>query len=245
MAKKPEYLNLPFKEAIAHLSGKVPMPTEERTKLTAEIHDHAFIVSGLARADLLQSIQWLLGKEQESAQGFDEFLNSFNRLIGRKGWRPSAKRVRTIYDTNIRRSHAAGRYQQMSDPALKERLPLWMWRHRTPPKELGGTPRASHKAQDGKVFRASELEKKKVFCPCAWGCRCTMFAVSEERAKAMGKSISSVPDPKTLVDPGFEHIPGSSPKEERSRIIKEGLANLSPELRKKVEADFRKKGVIK
>jgi SPP1 gp7 family putative phage head morphogenesis protein len=182
---------------------------------------------------LLEDIKDLLGKEIESGKGLDEFLNNLNQLTQGKGWTPKGNQARAIYDTNTRRAHAAGRWQQQTQPEMLERNPYVIWRHRTPDPEFGGQPRLEHKALDGKVFALEEMRQKKVYPPCAWGCRCTCFSISERQLKAMGLSVSKLPDPKTIVDKGFEFIPGSD--QEGQAIVKQKLVNLSPEIRKKVK----------
>lgn len=232
MPPKPEYLNLTFAEALEYFLNKKVMPPEELEKLKGNIHDRAFTIKGLTQADLLQDIKDLLDKEIESAQGLDEFIANFDALIKGKGWTPKGNRAKVIYDTNTRRSHAAGRWQQQSTPEMRQRNPYVIWRHRTPDPQFGGQPRKEHKALDGKVFSLDEMIKKKVYPPCAWGCRCTCFSISERQLKAMGKTVSSLPDPKTIVDKGFEFIPGGN--REESAIVKQKKAGLSPEIRKMI-----------
>lgn len=235
MANIPEYLNLTFAEQLEYFLNKKVLPPEELEKIQGNIHDRAFTIKGLTQADLLQDIKDLLDNEIESAKGLDEFLANFNQLIQNKGWKPKGDRARTIYDTNTRRAHAAGRWRQQTQPEMLERNPYVVWRHRTPNPQFGGQPRPEHKALNGKVFSLDEMRRKKVYPPCAWGCRCTAFSISERQLKAMGKTVSPVPNPKTIVDKGFDRIPGSSMEE--GAIVKQKKANLSPEIRKKVEVD--------
>lgn len=244
MPKRPEYLDLPFKEAIAYFKDKVPFPTQRGQKVPEGFHDHAFTVTGLTKGNLLEDIKWLLERAMQDGQGLDDFTRQFDRLVGRKGWQPGDRRIQTIFDTNVRRSYAAGRREQMLDPDIAERRPGWMWIHRTPDPEQGGTPRPHHKALNRKVFRNTEPFWNKAFPQCAWGCRCGVMSLSEKQMKRMGVTYETPPDPNTIAEPGFRSAPGMTPKESRQQVLEDGLKGLSPSIRERVEKDLRDKGVL-
>ena len=244
MPKRPEYLNQPFQEAIDYFKDKVPFPTQRGQKVPEGFHDHAFTVTGLTKGSLLEDTKWLIERAMEDGQGLDDFTRQFNRLIGRKGWQPGDRRIQTIFDTNIRRSYSAGRREQMLDPDIADRRPGRMWIHRTPEKEEGGTPRPHHKALHRKVFRNTETFWDKAFAPCGFGCRCTVMTLSEKQMERMGVTYETPPNPNTIAEPGFRSAAGSSPKESRQQILKDGLTGLSPSIREVVKKDLSTKGLL-
>jgi hypothetical protein len=225
-AKAPAWLSLPFSEAIAYFRKKIIIPTQRWDEFTAQNHDFAFTVSGLQRADLLEDVRWLVDQAITQGNDIETFKDQFERLIGRKGWRPSDKRIYTILDTNSRRAYAAGRYEQATSPEMLQSRPYWVWKHRD-----SVVPRPNHLALDNKAIAASDPFWKVAFPMCAWGCRCTAFTANDRLLQRMGAQIlANPPNPKTIAEPGFQRAPGLSPEEDRQDVLSQGLVGLSPDI---------------
>lgn|GEM_PF-1878315 len=225
-AQVPIWLKLPFSEAIAYFRKKIIIPTQRWDEFTAQNHDFAFTVSGLQRADLLEDVRWLVDQAITQGNDIETFKDQFERLIGRKGWRPSDKRIYTILDTNSRRAYAAGRYEQATSPEMLQSRPYWVWKHRD-----SVVPRPNHLALDNKAIAASDPFWKVAFPMCAWGCRCTAFTANDRLLQRMGAQIlANPPNPKTIAEPGFQRAPGLSPEEDRQDVLSQGLVGLSPDI---------------
>lgn len=242
MPKIPDWLKERYEEAIAYQSQKIALPAESIDKLNAEYHDFAFVVSGLARADLTTDMQWLIERAIEEGMAFEDFKQQFDRLIGRKGWQPTGDKNRRLYnilDTNTRRAQAAGKIKQLRQPEMLNKRPFWMWVWRDSPQ-----PRPNHQALNGKVFLASDPFWDIATPSCGYGCRCSFFALSERDMKRMNKTVETPPDPKTIADEGFRRAPGTSPASERADILKEGLLRQSPKIQKLAKAELKRAGVL-
>lgn len=238
------WLQAPFKEAVEHFRQKAAIPTDRWDELTAEQHDAAFTVAGLTKVNLLNDLKWLVGKSIEDGTDIETFKDQFRQLIEKRGWSPkplpagpSDYRLRIILETNVRRSQAAGRREQMLKVA--DRRPYWMWVWRDSPN-----PRLNHQALDGKVFLATDPFWKVAFPPCGFGCKCGVVTLSAADMKRRGLTVSKAPDPKSIAQKGFQVAPGSTPKKERGQILREGLKGKSPELRAKVLSQLKAKGVL-
>ena len=239
---KPDFLKLPFKEQIEYFRSKVPVTTERWNELTDEEYEYAFTIAGLTKADLLVDAKLLVDRAIADGMSLEDFQKQFKRSIGRRGWMEEANkpaRTRVIYETNLARSYAAGRYQQQTDPEVLDERPYWMWRHRTPDPAMGGQPRPEHKALDGKILPADDPFWKVAYPSCAFGCRCGVFSVSEDYMKRKGLSVSRFPDPKTIADPGFRKAPGSGTDVERKQVLQQKMKTLPPELQAKVREQLR------
>ena len=242
MPKIPEWLKLPFQEAVDYQAQKIALPAETIDRLAAEYHDFAFVVSGLARADLASDMQWLVERVIADGMSLEDFKQQFDRLIGRKGWQPTGdknRRLYTILDTNVRRSQAAGKIEQARSPEMLSRRPYWMWQWRDSVQ-----PRPHHQALNGKVFLASHSFWDVATPPCGYGCKCGFFALSDRDLERMGKHVEEPPDPYTIADPGFQRAPGINPVADREDILKEGLSRQSPQIRKLATAELQKQGVL-
>lgn len=229
-ARKPAWLKQPFKEAVAYFRKKVAIPVESYQQLTADLHDWAFVVARMTQADLIKSAQWLVDRAISEGMSFDEFQRSWQRLIGRQGWQPSNPRhIWTIFDTNFRGAMGAGRYQQMREPSVLARRPLWRWRWRDSPN-----PRKEHQKLHNKAIPADHSFWRGGRVPAGWGCRCAIFSLSEDAARRKGIEIlDNPPDPKLIFEPGFD-VPfnAESPYGSRDRqaYLNEAISRYDPNL---------------
>lgn len=238
-AQTPDFLKLSFLEAIAAFRKRISMPIGDYRDLGAAYHDWAFSVSGLTKAELLDDTKYLLDKSLSEGASYETFTQQFDRLVGRKGWQPEGNRDRrlyTIFDQNIRGSYGSGRREQMTDPMILERRPLWLWRWRDSPN-----PRPIHQSLHNKAIPAKHKFWDAIRkLPCGWGCRCTYFAINEDYAQRNGIQIlSDPPAPETVADPAFLYQGAVTDEEVREAIVNDGIDRLSSEeLKEKVRADL-------
>jgi hypothetical protein len=229
----PEYLKLKPVDAIAALRDRLALPLSDYKGLDARIHDHAFMVSGLMRADLLEATKWLIGKALEDGTSFEQFTRSFNRRIGRAGYQPSGQRIKLVFDTNINKSYWQGREKVMRSPEMMAKRPLWLFRHRD-----SVTPRPSHAALHNKAIPADHDFWKKISFPISFNCKCSAYPVTEDYCKRNGIEILyNPPDPDTLIDnPSFKR---GTDNKTRQQILEQGLKRLSPDLRTQVKKQIK------
>ena len=202
-----EFERVTFAEAIEYLSNKIP--SEYQGTVPVEIHDRAFLVKGITQLEWLIEIQNLLVKHLDPPtpdyeNSVESFLASFRKVMGRGGQSFSDKRIERIYHTNLRSAETTGREQQIEATGL----PYLIWMHRTPPPELGGQPRPEHLALDyrrtGLCYRVDDPELKKIpKGQCDFGCRCTMFAISEEARQRRGLEVAAFPKAETIAGAAF------------------------------------------
>lgn len=227
---KPSWFNLSFKEAVDYFRAKVAIPAETYQQLTADFHDWAFVVARMAQADLIKAAKWLVEQSITEGMSFAEFEKSWSRLIGRKGWKPASPRhIWTIFDTNFRGAMGAGRYQQMREPSVLARRPLWVWRWRDSPQ-----PRLNHKALHNKAIYADDPFWRAGRVPAGFSCRCALFSMSEDGAKRKGIEIlTDPPDPKTIFEKGFDvpfHAETPYGSRDRQTYLTEAIKKYEPNL---------------
>jgi len=234
-AKYPSWFKLPFQQQIDYFRKKLVIPTQRWDDFTAEQHDIAFTISGLTRGDLLDDARWLVNKHIEDGADLDTFKRQFQRLIGRRGWRASDSRLYTILDTNLRRSYAAGRYQQATSPEILQSRPWWVWVHRD-----SVVPRPNHLALHNKAIPATHPFWKIATPSCAYGCRCGFFTASDRTLERIGaEKLLNPPDPTTIAEKGFQRAAGSVPDEEKQEIIQNTCDQLSPEIAAQVRKQLQ------
>lgn len=240
-----DYGSLSFAEQIAFFKQKALVPTERWDDLLREAHDHAFVVAGAQKADLLADLHGAVLKGIEQGTTLEEFRRDFDSIVFRHGWTgwtgedtPGgvAWRTRVIYETNLRSSYAAGRWEQIQ--AVKADRPYLEYRH----NDAVLYPRPEHVAWDGLVLPADDPWWQTHYPPNGWGCKCRVFALSESDLVKLGKggpdqAPPSPINPKTGapegIDRGWDYAPGASRWQELARAKAAKLpAPLGAELRK-------------
>lgn len=181
---------LPFAEQIAYLKQKVRMPTETWQDIYGSAHDRAFVVAGATKAELLTDLHNAVIKAASEGMSLGQFSKDFDSIVSKHGWADLAGdkeyrawRAKTIYDTNLRMSHAAGRYNQMTRPDVLSAFPIWEYVHRTLEN-----PRLIHKAWNGTTLYANDAWWSVHYPPQGFGCKCTVYARPASYADQLSES---------------------------------------------------------
>mgnify|MGYP002712609139 CR=1 FL=1 len=211
MATEHENFQLKFQEQIDFLKQKVRLPTLTYRDISSRGHDRAFVVAGAMKADLLNDLHNAVNKAVAEGQSFKQFQDGFDDVLGKHGWLNGtdkeyrAWRAKVIYQTNMRTSHAAGRYKQMTDPEVLKRRPYWVYRHNTVEN-----PRIQHEKWNGLVLPADSQFWRVNFPPNGYGCKCDVYAINERQLNAMGKTKPDDEPAFDSVRDGFDSAAGAS-----------------------------------
>lgn len=221
------YGSRPFREQVAAFRRRVPVGTEAWTDLWEGQHAAAFVVAGAVKEELLVDFQNAIGKAIEEGTTLAEFRRDFDQIVERHGWQYKGGRgwrTRVIYETNLRTSYQAGRYQQMQ--AATETRPYWRYRHSFASEE----PREQHLAWDGLVLPHDDPFWDTHYPTNGWGCECFVETLSERDLQRLGKDGPDQsppirhrevtvgtrgPSPRTVsvpegIDPGFGYNVGEA-----------------------------------
>ncbi|MFV1477488.1 MULTISPECIES: PBECR2 nuclease fold domain-containing protein [Serratia] len=228
MAANVAYNSLPFREQLAFFQRKLNTKTDAWTDVYGAEHDNEFMVAGANRDDLLADFRQAIERAIADGRTLADFRKEFSSIVARYGWSYNGGfewRSRVIYETNLRSSYMAGRYQQLM--AMRDSHPYWEYVHSDAVEE----PREEHLAWNGMVLRWDDPWWVYHFPINAWGCQCSVIARTDDDLKRMGKAgpdtaptikfvqwtigQRSPGGPRTVfvpegIDPGFEHTPGRS-----------------------------------
>ncbi|CVC15120.1 PBECR2 nuclease fold domain-containing protein [Serratia marcescens] len=228
MAGNIAYGSLPFREQLAFFQRKLNTKTDAWTDVYGDEHDNEFMVAGANRDDLLADFRQAIERAIVEGRTLADFRKDFASIVARYGWSYNGGfewRSRVIYETNLRSSYMAGRYQQLM--AMRDSHPYWEYVHSDAVEE----PREEHLAWNGMVLRWDDPWWVTHFPINAWGCQCGVIARTEDDLKRMGKDGPDTAPPVRFVertigqrnpggprtvfvpegiDPGFEHTPGRS-----------------------------------
>lgn len=252
----PDRVRLPFAGQIAFFRQKLNLPTERWTDIERSAHDRAFVVAGVMQADLLDDLRQAVDSAIAGGDTLADFRKSFQTIIERRGWadftgddrstqgrtggRALAWRTRTIYQTNVATSYAAGRWQQLNDPDLLAERPFWRYLH----SDLVSNPRPLHKrwGDSGLTLRHDDPFWKTHFPPNGWGCRCRVKAV---RAPASGDATAPPAgwdrrDGKGRlpgIDQGWDYAPGSNTDAPLRSLVQDKLIGYAPAIASALSRD--------
>lgn len=147
-------------------------------------HDRAFVVAKATSLDLLKDIKGSLVQALEQGQSLSSWKKGLIPTLQDKGWwgkqevtNPqtgekqlaqlgSPRRLKVIYETNMRAAYDAGNYARMMDVA--DRMPYWTY-------TLGRVltqHRAEHQALEGLTFRYDDPFWKTHRPRQGYGCKC-------------------------------------------------------------------------
>lgn len=167
-------------------------------------HAAAFMVAGIHEGQVLEFIRDLVADTLRTGGSFNDFANALQPALEKKGWwgdvaitdpatgeqritRFDTARLRLILDTNLRQSHAAGRWQA----AVRNQRRQGLLMYRTMRDER---VRISHAAWDGLVLPIDHPFWHTHYPPNGWRCRCRVFALSQrdvDRYRADGFTIKT------------------------------------------------------
>jgi len=216
-----------------------------------EAHDKAFTVAKAMDADVLQDIRSMVDKAVAEGITFQQFKRELTPRLQARGWwgkkemvdpstgktievqLGSPARLKTIFQTNMNTSYAAGHWRRQA--AHAKRRPYLQFQ-----AVLDSRTRPEHRALDGKVFPIEDTFWKTHYPPLGYNCRCSVVSLSKydidesntpveksganlvERTVVVGrgddirdahvtgyKTTNAEGQPVTVwTDPGFDYNPG-------------------------------------
>lgn len=245
----------PFAQQVAFFQRKVSVPTGGWWDLQRADHAHGFMVAGAFKAELLADLRGIVQGAIERGTPIDKFRKEFDAIVQKHGWAYRGGRnwrTRIIYETNIRQSYNAGRWQQLTSPAMRQARPYLQYRHND--KGRSKDPRPLHVSWNGTVLRSDDPWWNTHAPMNGWGCKCGIRALSEADLKRMGKAgpdaapndgsyTWTAPDGSTHeipngVDPGFDYNVGAQARSlPAAQRFGERVMQLPPAWRDRALAD--------
>lgn len=175
----------PPEEAVAYLEQKTVggrFSFDWRDTWQAE-HLNAFVVAKAMKADLLTDIHGALLRAMDEGWPAERFIQELTPTLQAKGWwgkqrmtdpktgeerlvtTGTPRRLRVIFDTNMRMAHSAGRWERFWRSRVTR--PFVRYNH-TPQAD----PRPHHLAWNGILLPIEHPFWRTHWCPNGWGCKC-------------------------------------------------------------------------
>lgn len=194
------------KEVRDYWRAKRLKPTFSYQDTWREEHDHAFVAAKVMRLDVLEALQDELERAIVQGTPYKQWAKQVQPRLEKIGWwapheveDPETgdvatvnppKRLKLIYETNMRTAHAVGQYDRLVEHR-KDR-PYWLY---------GVGPSKRHREQHlawaGLLLPADDPFWEVGFPPNGWGCKCHVKGVSKSEFASLVKkgTMPGIPEP--------------------------------------------------
>lgn len=214
------YGSQPFQQQIDYFRGKVNLPTRTWHDIWQGQHARAFVIAGATKDELLSDFRSAIDKAIAEGATLAEFRKDFDKIVAKHGWSYNGGRgwrTAVIYDTNLRTSYQAGRWEQIQ--RVKQSRPYLEYVH----DDSVEHPREEHKAWDGTILPVDHPFWLTHYTPNGWGCKCKTVSRSVRDLQRLGKTVSEKAPPMEMetrkvgnesvrvpkgIDPGWAYNPG-------------------------------------
>jgi SPP1 gp7 family putative phage head morphogenesis protein len=119
-----------FDEAAAWFLDRTPMTREAWDELSARAQRRAFMVSGVAQADVLADVFKAIDRSISTGDTLGDFRKAVQRKL-EDAWQGTvanpAWRTEVIFRNAVQGAYSAGRIKQMRDPDVADIRPYWMF----------------------------------------------------------------------------------------------------------------------
>lgn len=166
-------------EAERAFRKKVALTRDEFDRLAAANKSHAFTISNISNARLIQDIRNIMARATRDGRKFSDIYRELLALFDGKGIpRISLQRLRFSFQENARQSYSDARSDAMSEPETAGVFPFWRY------ITVGnGTPgfrgvRAEHAVLHGKIIAVGDPFWRTFKPPWDFGCRCGWIALT-------------------------------------------------------------------
>ena len=253
---EPEILDVLPLEAIAYFEAKGLHVGFDWRDTAAREHIRSFTVAKVMELDLLADIKAAVDRALAEGTSFEQFRDELEPVLRRRGWwgrrevtdpatgetvtaqLGSPRRLRTIFDANIRTAYARGRWKAVERVA--EARPWLRY-----VGVLDGRIRPLHRTWHGTVLRWDDPWWNTHYPPNGWRCRCVVQQLSDDDLERWGYS----PAPRAPndgerfwtnrrtglsemvpngIDPGWAHNVGLTDPAAEARAFLEGRLAEAP-----------------
>ena len=190
--------NSPPKEALEYFENKGLKLTYNYQEMMHQAHDRAFTVAKITRADLLNDIHESLSEAMRNGTTFKQWQERIKPTLQKKGWwgekeivdpktgevktvHIGSRRLKTIFNTNMRVSYQKGRAKQMK--GFKRAV---YWRYVS---ALLENTRDTHSQKHGIIKHRDDTWWSINYPPNGWGCKCTATAHTKAEIELEGWKI--------------------------------------------------------
>lgn len=187
-------VDLPADDTADYIRDLTPVTREVFDQLSAQYKKDAFTLAATADQRLIEKIRDALADIAQKGGTAQDFEAAVRQLTDDAGIAQlNSFTLDTAFNTAMQRAYSLGRYEQMSDPAVKDVLPFWQY------WTVGDDRvRPEHAIIDQFVARADDAVWLKIYPPNGFNCRCSVVPILESEALKADKDAN---------EPGYARLP--------------------------------------
>lgn len=200
---------LPPEEALAFFRAKGYRESFAWQDVWQEEHNRAFVVAKGLRLDIVADIREAVDRALADGTTFADFQRRLRPTLERKGWwgkvpmtdpltgetgmvqAGSPRRLRTIFDANIRTAYAAGDWAKIQ--RVKDRRPYLLYE-----AVADQRTRPAHRNWSGLVLLADDPFWSTHYPPNGWHCRCRVRQLGPRDLDRYGLKLGTAPEIDTV-----------------------------------------------
>lgn len=255
---------LPPREAIEYFRQKGYAIGFDYRDVWQAQHQAAFTVAKAMQLDLLQDIRAEVDRALAEGTTLRDFQQRLMPRLQERGWwgrqdrldpvtgevrevqLGSPRRLKTIYDTNLRTAHSEGQWQRIQE--RKESFPFLQYDGAN-----SENPRLQHRAWDGLVLPVDDPFWQSHLPIKEWGCKCRVIPMTRGQLQRQGLEIGEAPEVPSVphvnartgevqqipmgVHPAFHYPPGGR-RASLNRHLVEKLEAVPPAMARAAVADL-------
>lgn len=250
-------------EVAAFFKNKRLRPSFDWQDVEPEEHAVAFTVAKAMNLDVLTAIQGALKGALDNGVPYEQFAKELKPRLRQMGWwgvkeavdpltgevrnlrLGSPRRLKTIYQANMRSARAAGQWDRIQ--RNKNAMPYLVYL--LGPSE---SHRPHHAAKEGMVLPVDDPFWRQWYPPNGWGCKCHVRQISRRQAERWGVSDSpEIPmrdvvnrrtgEVKAIpsgIDPGWETNPGQHRQRHMEQFLAGKLNAADPDVARVAARDM-------
>lgn len=255
---------LPPREAVEYFRQKGYAIGFDYRDVWQQQHQAAFTVAKAMQLDLLQDIRAEVDRALAEGSTLREFQQRLMPRLQERGWwgrqdmrdpvtgevrqvqLGSPRRLKTIYDTNLRTAHSEGQWQRIQE--RKAAFPFLQYDGAN-----SEHPRLQHRAWDGLVLPVDDPFWQSHLPIKEWGCKCRVIPMTRGQLQRQGLEVGESPEVPTTpyvnartgevqqipagVHPAFHYPPGGR-RASLNRHLMEKLEAVPPAMARAAAADL-------
>lgn len=260
----------PPPEASRYLAHKRLRPSFSWRDVEPEEHAVAFAVAKATQLDVLATIRDEVQRAIDKGVPFAQFQKELRPRLEAQGWwgksemvdpatgQPrqvrlgSPRRLKTIYEANVRSARAAGQWERIQ--RTKRALPYLQY-------NLGPSieHRPEHEARAGLVLPVDDPSWDTWYPPNGWGCKCWVRALTRAEGEDLGVAEAAPESPAREVrnkrtgvvsrvpvgiDPGWERNPGKLRAENAARFMADRFEEADELVARAAARDMRQSWAV-
>lgn len=190
---------LPPENALAFFRAKGLSASFDWRDMLHRQHSAAFTVAKMLDLDLLNDVKIMVDQALEEGRSLQWFKDNLKPMLIERGWwgrkdmadpatgevrevqLGSSRRLKIIYDTNLRTSYAAGHWEKVVKNAATAPYLMYV-------AVDDDRTREAHRAWNGMILRWDDPWWDTHYPPNGWNCRCTIIQLSERDLKKLGRT---------------------------------------------------------